>query len=360
MNIAEVQALCLQWNIPFYSYRLPGEKDVCWGAQLGNEVDRFEGMENGGRKDGFIIVPFRETEQVPALFIRNDVSFVNRIEDNQRLADILGKYRQEVQTSFYSLPSVSREEYHYQVTTMIETLKQKVVSKMVLSRSLLVECEAFQNAPVWFEKLARRYPEAFVFLVSVPGVMTWMGATPEIFLQQDGLGIETMALAGTRTCGTEGGWGDKEIEEQQIVSRYIASLLKESGVWNMKGPFSKPAGKVEHLCTSFYHIGHLSLSMIDRLRLALHPTPAVGGFPAQKAVELLERIEGHERRYYAGYLGPVHYNMDFHWFVNLRCMEVFSHAVSLYVGGGITALSDPEKEWEETELKSHTLLDVIT
>ena len=40
-------------------------------------------------------------------------------------------------------------------------------------------------------------------------------------------------------------------------------------------------------------------------------------------------------------------------------MEVFQQAVCLYVGGGITAGSDPDKEWEETELKSRTLLDII-
>lgn len=49
----------------------------------------------------------------------------------------------------------------------------------------------------------------------------------------------------------------------------------------------------------------------------------------------------------------------FHWFVNLRSMELFPEAVRLYVGGGITALSDPLAEWEETVLKSRTLLDII-
>jgi isochorismate synthase len=45
--------------------------------------------------------------------------------------------------------------------------------------------------------------------------------------------------------------------------------------------------------------------------------------------------------------------------VNLRCAEITPGNINLYVGGGLTADSNPEKEWEETELKAQTLLAVI-
>lgn len=47
-------------------------------------------------------------------------------------------------------------------------------------------------------------------------------------------------------------------------------------------------------------------------------------------------------------------------FVNLRCMQVRSNAVSIYVGGGITRDSIPEKEWDETVFKSNTMFRVLT
>lgn len=359
MNIVEAQRLCLQGNIPFYSYRLPGGKDFFWGAQLDGEIMPFQGMNHIGGKGGFVLVPFRESKECPALFIKQDLAFVNSTEDAFLMTKLRSSSsRPDAVRS--PLPGISKEEYHRQVTEMITALKQERVLKMVLSRSLLVECKALKLAPVWFMKLADAYPEAFVFLVSVPGVATWMGATPEIFLNQEKGRAETMALAGTRIAGTQAPWGTKEIEEQQIVSRYIGNLLKKYGGWEIKECFSKQAGKVEHLCTSFVHTGCLSSSLTDRVRLALHPTPAVGGFPSREAVALLSQIEGYERRYYAGYLGPVGWESTFHWFVNLRCMELFPHAACLYVGGGITALSDPDKEWEETEMKSRTLLDIIS
>ena len=91
-----------------------------------------------------------------------------------------------------------------------------------------------------------------------------------------------MALAGTRRVGTSGAWGQKEIEEQAIVTEYMAELLETvcGEKWRRQGPFSKQAGRVEHLCTVFRHEGKLTPGLTDRVRRALHPTPAVGGVPA--------------------------------------------------------------------------------
>lgn len=357
MKVSEAQAFCLKWNIPFYAYRLPGGKDFFWGAQLKGEVEQFKGMEAIGGQEGFVVTPFRESSRFPSLFIRRDLAFVNQTDD-ENFEHKLNICRKEL--GDYPVPAagVTHKEYHQQVTAMIDALKQKLATKMVLSRPLVIENAGYDAAPGWFIKLAKKYPDAFVFLVSVPGVMTWMGATPEVFLCQTEYAAETMALAGTRPLGDKKPWGEKEKEEQQIVSEYITGLLQENGEWKINGPFTKEAGNVEHLCTTFVHEGKMSAALTDRIRKKLHPTPAVGGFPLPQALDLLEEIEGYDRKYYAGYLGPV-CREGFHWFVNLRSMEVFQKAVCLYVGGGITALSDPYREWEETELKARTLLDVI-
>jgi isochorismate synthase len=46
-------------------------------------------------------------------------------------------------------------------------------------------------------------------------------------------------------------------------------------------------------------------------------------------------------------------------FVNLRCAQIIGDRIYLYLGGGFTAESDSEKEWEETENKSKTLLNLL-
>jgi isochorismate synthase len=91
----------------------------------------------------------------------------------------------------------------------------------------------------------------------------------------------------------------------------------------------------------------------------LHPTPAVGGFPRAKALQVIGELEAHRRFYYAGFLGPVSAQLDISLFVNLRCMTLSEDTAFLISGAGITAGSDPAKEWEETANKANILLDLL-
>ncbi len=91
----------------------------------------------------------------------------------------------------------------------------------------------------------------------------------------------------------------------------------------------------------------------------MHPTPAVCGIPLDSAKQFIKQTEGYDRKYYTGFLGPCNVNGKTNLFVNLRCAELFANNINLYIGGGITKDSIPEKEWEETELKSKTLLSVL-
>ena len=87
----------------------------------------------------------------------------------------------------------------------------------------------------------------------------------------------------------------------------------------------------------------------------MHPTPAVCGFPKEFCKEAISEFEDHSRSFYAGYI-KVETDETIQYFVNLRCAEIFQNAALLYVGGGITADSSPEKEWQETELKAGAVL----
>ena len=63
--------------------------------------------------------------------------------------------------------------------------------------------------------------------------------------------------------------------------------------------------------------------------------------------------------FYCGFLGAINLQNQTNIFVNLRCMEIFDDKLVLYAGGGITAHSDPEKEWNETVIKCQTILNGI-
>ena len=90
----------------------------------------------------------------------------------------------------------------------------------------------------------------------------------------------------------------------------------------------------------------------------LHPTPAISGYPTKKSIKLIEENEPHKRSLYCGFLGEL-FDESVNLFVNLRCMKIDRENLHLFVGGGITDLSIPEDEWEETQIKSETLLSII-
>ena len=108
MTVAEAQTLCLKQGTPFYSYRLPGKRESVFGAQLDGEVAPFRQVGEQGK--GFILVPFAESEEVPAWFIRGDITFrevTTDIEIRTGLSGTMGltdiKPGQE--------PDISWEEY---------------------------------------------------------------------------------------------------------------------------------------------------------------------------------------------------------------------------------------------------------
>src|SRR5690606_31913936 len=180
--------------------------------------------------------------------------------------------------------------------------------------------------------------------------------------------FRTVALAGTQAWrpGVDPrkvSWTQKEIEEQALVERYIISCFKSVRLreYEEQGPRTVVAGNLMHLKSEFtVDMEATAFPLIGSVMLRLlHPTSAVCGMPLNASLEFLKRNEGYDREFYAGYLGPVNINNNIELFVNLRCMQVRGDEGILYAGAGVTADSDPEKEWLETEMKLNTLLNII-
>lgn len=363
ISVTEAQSLCLKQNISFFSYSLPGSPDRHFGAQMNEKPELFRGFAISREKNGFVFSPFDTNGSLPALFIPEDIAFTNwseEINDRRRLEAV---HHPSLPLSHQD-SDCNREVYDKQIATFISAFKQGVLKKAILSRTITLPGDAYEKAPLLFDEMVREYPDAFVFLVSVPGIATWIGATPEIFLQQTTTALSTMSLAGTQAATGKADsvvWEYKDREEQQIVSDYITGIFKRTcgSRFSVTGPQTLRAGNVYHLCTHFECPVVLPGERADAMCRELHPTPAVGGFPKEPALTLIRQTERHDRRYYAGYLGPVRSDGTFNLYVNLRSMELFPDAFRLYAGGGITALSDADKEWQESGIKAQTMSHLI-
>lgn len=260
------------------------------------------------------------------------------------------------------------EEYSQLVRSAIRFIAANRIEKVVVSRMTETPLPGGFDPMATFAQLCAAYPQAFVSLVAIPGVGAWLGASPELLLSIDSQGLRTVALAATQ-AGPEDGdltavrWSRKEIEEQALVSSYIRSFFRDAGVAAVRecGPETVQAGNVVHLQTRFdVHLPEPQMQLLATTMLtSLHPTSAVCGMPKDRALAFILANEGYDRSFYSGFLGPVNISGQTRLHVNLRCMQLRDSSASLFVGGGITAISNPEDEWRETQLKADTLLRVL-
>lgn len=249
-------------------------------------------------------------------------------------------------------------DYLAKIQQVIDFVKENHLSKLVISRRKLLNLERDKvNLTQTFLNLCEAYPNAFVYFFIKDG-KCWMGAFSEVLgkFNRKTSEFETMSLAGTIPLNED--WTHKEIEEQQPVTDYIKNILKEySDEVQQSETYDHPSGNIKHLRTDFK--AKIKGQDLEKIISELHPTPAVCGFPKEFCQKAIAEFEGHPRSFYAGYI-KVETDETIQYFVNLRCAEFFRNAALLYVGGGITADSSPEKEWQETELKAGAVLKNIS
>lgn len=241
-----------------------------------------------------------------------------------------------------------------QTHQMLDAIKQGSFSKLVSARCLEVEGQF--EAREWFLKLCDAFPGAFVYLFNSKETGCWMGASPELLLEQQMLNVQTVALAGTRISKSQGTFGHKEKQEQNLVAEYIEECFKQSEVEQyVRMPDEELiTGNLAHICTRFEAMLKRSGQVWELLK-NLHPTPAVAGMPKDEAIKMIQKAESFPREFYAGYLGLVSKHSKL-FYVNIRCLRLFRNGARIYAGAGITIDSDPEREYEETGLKINNLL----
>ena len=317
----------------FIYYKLPAGQDIHY---LFGEIKRGYDKDD----EGFIIQPF-DTGEMPFI-----IKGVGKI--------CSGQIRNEGETLFFSndIPD-NKVQSHYSeiVAEALKQIKMGALDKVVLSRTKKAHLPSGFSPYVFLKNICRAYPDAFVYLLSIPKYGTWIGASPELLINVEDKALKTMSLAGTVLNG--GNFTGKEINEQEPVTGYIVEMVEKFGKNLMvKQPSVKKAGNVKHIVTE---ISADFEGDIPGLLKALHPTPAVAGLPKAVAIDFINKNEGYNRSLYSGYLGPVSkHKADI--FVNLRCMQVFGNEAVLYAGAGIVDGSVPEKEKQETENKMDTLL----
>ncbi len=329
---------------------------------------------------GFIIHPFADQEDKKAFFIKSSRYLSVQLDlemDSEDLPEWIktspGPINETIPSQIKSLirlksqsttvpgeESGNKEHFIGLVQQGIQAIEAGILEKVVPARTKLIPISEDFDLGFTFLDMLNSYPNSFVNFFHIPHIGTWIGASPEVLIETKGDQFYTMALAGTQSASGENplksaAWTQKEIEEQALVCRYIVECFKKIRLreYEEHGPKTVMAGTLMHLRsdfrvdmkkTGFPQLGSVMLDL-------LHPTSAVCGMPRKEAHEFLQVNEEFDRSFFAGFIGPVNIQDETSIYVNLRTAALRGDHAILYAGAGVTEDSDPEKEWEETELK---------
>ena len=238
------------------------------------------------------------------------------------------------------------------------------MTKVVASREVQFTSDTPFNVASILANLVENNPNCFIFGYEKDG-RTFVGASPEILVRHRGSEILSYALAGTAPKDGPDAWtkeqllsDKKNLFEHNIVRDRIVNTMKqitpdvtvgETGIMELA-----------HL----YHLRTIitakdsTKSLVEWAKL-LHPTPALGGEPREKAMALLETYEAHERGMYSAPFGFMKDMGDGIVVVAIRSALIMDNILYAYAGCGVVTDSDADEEYIETNNKMRTILDAL-
>jgi menaquinone-specific isochorismate synthase len=271
-------------------------------------------------------------------------------------------------SSYTVAPGVEIDTYLQAVTVARDAVRSGTITKAVIARDVIVTSTNPIDIRAVLLRLRNSFGTSYQF--SIDG---FVGASPELLVSILDGEVSSHPLAGTAPR-TGDPTTDSEIAtkllsstKNQIEHRIVIDAVHDTLLpwcsyldWEPEASIVAVAN-VQHLGT--HMSGRLSepfLHILDAV-YALSPTPALGGFPRDKALQLISDVEGMSRGRYGGAVGWFDSKGNGVWAVAIRCAEYSNNNMNarLFAGGGIVADSDPLSELAETQAKLQAMLAAI-
>ncbi|HKA86583.1 MAG TPA: chorismate-binding protein [Haliangiales bacterium] len=251
-------------------------------------------------------------------------------------------------------PEAPAERHLRAVRRILAYIRAGDVYQVNLARRLRAEVRAPGDAVALYARLA---PAPFGAVLETDG-LTLVSNSPELYLRVAGRRVETRPIKGTRAAGADPA-GLAADEKERAEHLMIVDLLR-----NDLGRVAEIGSVVvEDFCrvVTLPTVHHLVSTVAARLRpdatladvlRAAFPGGSITGAPKVRAMEIIDELEPAARGPYTGALGYVGWDGDMELAIVIRTAELRADALTLSVGGGIVADSDPARELEETEEKA--------
>jgi len=268
---------------------------------------------------------------------------------------------------------ISKPDYIYRVTEMLRHIHRGDIYEANFCMEFFAENATINPLEKYLRLNAISQPPFAVFLKNNQHFL--LSASPERYLKKTGDGLISQPIKGTAPR-----FSDSDKDKESIA--HLASDPKERSENIMitdlvRNDLSRTAQKgsveVTELCGiySFLQVHQMITTISSRLNpdctaidalKTTFPMGSMTGAPKIAAMQIIEKLEQTKRGLYSGAVGYFTPNGDFDFNVVIRSIlyNAENKYVSFSVGSAITALSDPEKEYEECLLKARAMREVLT
>jgi len=244
----------------------------------------------------------------------------------------------------------------------VEAMRKEVIAGNLLqgvpSRRLLVKTK--MPAIEAYRRLRSSNPSPYMFYLDF-GDFQLFGASPEVHIKVKSGMAEIRPIAGTRRRGKS------EKEDLQLEAELLADVKERAEhlmlvdlARNDLGRIAQP-GSVKvtdsYFIERYSHVMHIVSRVegklkdgkdgIDALR-ASFPAGTVSGAPKIRAIEVIDRLEPVQRRFYSGVVGHLSPDGSLDTCIAIRSALKKGDTMVLQAGGGVVYDSNPERELEET------------
>jgi para-aminobenzoate synthetase component 1 len=199
--------------------------------------------------------------------------------------------------------------------------------------------------------------------------------SPELFLRKRGKSLTSSPIKGTIRRGTTPEEDDalahqlqndpKERGENVMICDLVRNDLSRvaaPGTVSVPELFGIHRFRSVHQMISTVHCELQENKTVEDILRATFPMGSMTGAPKIRAMQIIDELEASQRGVYSGSIGFFRPNGDFDLNVVIRSL-IYNESkplISMHVGGAITALSEPQREYEECLLKAQAMLKTLS
>lgn len=292
-------------------------------------------------------------------------------DERDRLIHIaqVNEFEPSVKPTVDSIVEIAKEQYVEAVKDVTQKIKNGDADKVVIARSVKMNFKENVSSVAALHHISNEQQESYHFGLQKDGQL-FFGATPERLIEISNGRAYSSCIAGSIERGTSA-VEDRELGiellndyKNRAEHNYVVNMISEvfhdycSDITMPSEPSLMKIRDIQHLFTSIE--GNIEQQTdIFSLVAALHPTPALGGVPTNKSMEIIREQERMDRGYYAAPIGWTDSEGNGEFAVAIRSALLDGNKAYLYAGGGIVADSESEKEYEETWVKFRPVLRAL-